>query len=151
MITIRQATFADADVLARLNHEFNGGQWDAERVRQSLRADGSPETVLLAEEAGAVVGFMCLQTFRSVCYDAPWVEITELYVAPAHRRRGAGRALLHEGERRAERSGASELLVRTNTSNRPALSLFRRTGLEPAPQVVFRRFYPGRGLTSGCC
>jgi ribosomal protein S18 acetylase RimI-like enzyme len=149
MITVRQATLADADVLARLNHDFNRVPRDARRVRQALRAETSRETVLLAEEAGAVVGFMCLQTLWSVCYDAPWVEITELYVAPTHRRCGAGRALIREGERRAEGSGASELLLRTNTKNRSALGLFRRAGLERAVQVVFRRFYPGRGLTRG--
>jgi len=76
-----------------------------------------------------------------MCYDLPWVEITELYVAPTHRRRGAATALLREAEVRAADTGASELLARTNTKNGPAQTLLRRIGLDAAPHVVFRRTY----------
>jgi ribosomal protein S18 acetylase RimI-like enzyme len=150
MVTVRDARVADADVLALLNRAFNGVTRDDEHIRHALQAQGSTEAVLVAEEAGAVVGFLCLQTLQSICYDAPWVEITELYVAPSHRGHGAGCALVREAERRAVKAGASELLLRTNTRNGPAHSLFNRVGLEPAPQLVFRRSYGRRGLTRAC-
>jgi ribosomal protein S18 acetylase RimI-like enzyme len=143
MITVREATALDADQVAALNHAFNAVEREVHRIRQSLLAETSPETVLVAEEAGAVIGFLCLQTLRSVCYDAPWVEITEVYVAPTHRGRGAGQALVRQAEVRAEKAGASELLLRTNHRNAAAQTLFKRMGLDAAPHVVFRRFYAG--------
>lgn len=142
MIIVREASALDADRLAALNDAFNAVARDVHRIRESL-AEALPETVLVAEEAGTVIGFLCLQTLRSVCYDAPWVEITELYVAATHRGRGAGQALLRQAEVRAAKAGASELLLRTNNENVAAKALVKRMGLDAAPQVVFRRLYAG--------
>ena len=90
-----------------------------------------------------MVGFLCSQALRSLCYDEPWVEITELYVVPAHRGRGAGRALVGAAMRRAQEAGASEVVLRTNARNSAAQNLFARIGLEAAPQLVFRTFFRG--------
>jgi len=143
MITVRQASPVDTDQLALLNQAFNGVEHGSLRIRQSLLATSSPETVLVAEEAGTLIGFLCLQTLRSMCYDAPWVEITELYVAPSHRGRGTGQDLVREAEARAANAGAAELILRTNRENGPAQRLVSRIGLDLAPQMVFRRVYAG--------
>jgi ribosomal protein S18 acetylase RimI-like enzyme len=143
MITVREATEADAQVLAELNDAFNGVQRSAEQIREQMRAAESAETILLAEELGSTLGFLCFQALGSVCYDTTWVEITELYVVPAHRGHGAGRALVEEAMRRAEEADASELLLRTNVKNSVAQNLFARIGLETAPQIVFRSFLRG--------
>ena len=143
MITVREATEADAQVLAELNDAFNGVQRSAEKIREQVRAAESTETILLAEELGSILGFLCFQVLESVCYDTPWVEITELYVVPTHRGHGAGRGLVEEAMRRAEEAGASELLVRTNRQNGIAQNLLARIGLETAPQIVFRSFLRG--------
>lgn len=143
MITIREASAPDADRLAALNRAFNGVERDAERIRHSLLAAASSETVLVAEEAGTVIGFLCLQTLCSMCYEAPWVEITELYVAPTRRGLGTGQALVRQAEVRAEEAGVSELLVRVNNRNAAAKALFKRMGLDPARHAVFRRCYAG--------
>jgi GNAT superfamily N-acetyltransferase len=138
MIRVREATEADALVLAELTSAFNVTQRSAEQIRAQMRTSEFAETILLAEELGSALGFLCFHVLRSVCYDTPWVEITELYVVPKHRGQGAGRALLEEAMGRTQRAGASELLLRTNAKNRVAQNLFVRIGLEAAPQIVFR-------------
>lgn len=143
MITVREATDADAQVIAELNSAFNGVQRRAEQIRERMGASGSTETILLAEELGSTLGFLCFQALGSVCYDTPWVEITELYVLPTHRGLGSGRALVEEAMRRAKEAGASELLLRTNTRNGAAQNLAARIGLEAAPQIVFRSILQG--------
>lgn len=143
MITVREAIVADAQVLAELNNAFNDVHRSAEQIRERMRAAESAETILLAEELGSTLGFLCFQALGSVCYDTPWVEITELYVVPTHRGHGAGRALVEEALRRAEKARASEVLVRTNTKNTVAQNLFARVGLETASQIVFRSFLRG--------
>lgn len=143
MITIREAKPGDADELATLNRAFNGVDRDRDRIRQFLLEPSSEETVLVGEDAGNIIGFLCLQTLRSMCYDSAWVEITELYVVPGHRGRGIGEALVRDAEVRAKNAGASEMLLRTNSENGRAQALCRRAGLEAASHVVFRRSYSG--------
>lgn len=145
MFDVREATAADADVLAALNAAFNGVPRSGEQIRAQMRTPGRTETTLLADEFGATCGFLCYQVLRSVCYGAPWVELTELYVAPEHRGRGAGRALLEEARRRAAEAGASEVLFRTNAANRDARRLFARVGFQVAPHIVYRSTPGGAG------
>jgi ribosomal protein S18 acetylase RimI-like enzyme len=138
MMRIREAVDGDCEVLSGLNEAFNGVTRSSQQIKSFIRAGGSAETVLVVEDSGVVVGFACLQTLRSFCYDSPWVEITELYVAPSHRRSGAGAGLVDDAIRRAALAGATEILVRTNAKNEPAKGLFIEHGLQPAPHVVFR-------------
>jgi ribosomal protein S18 acetylase RimI-like enzyme len=137
MIQIRNATEGDAQLLAELNQALNGVNRPSDQIRRVLQTSGSTETVLVAEESGTLVGFACFQTLRSVCYDSPWAEITELYVTPTHRGCGAGKALVREAIRQAQEAGASEILLRTNVKNEAAKSLFTKIGLRVASDVVF--------------
>src|SRR5712691_7361621 len=141
MMTVREAAPVDADALAALNNAYNRLKRNPDQIRQSLRTRSLAETVLVAEEASVVIGFTCFQLLQSVCYDAPWVELCDLYVTPAHRRRGVGLALVQEADRRAEKAGASEFLLRTNEKNREAQALYSQAGLVSAAQVVFTRRY----------
>jgi GNAT superfamily N-acetyltransferase len=135
--TIRQAREADTARLAALNCEFNGQEcgWGL----TADRATGTREVVLVAECEGLVVGFACLQLLYSACYPQPWAELTELYVTPAARGRGAGAALAREAERCARDAAATELLLRTNARNDIAQRLFVRAGLAASGNVVYRK------------
>jgi ribosomal protein S18 acetylase RimI-like enzyme len=137
MATVRTASSADAEALAALNAEFNGVARTPGAIRESLTSAASLETVLVAQDDEVVVGFLALQTLRSVCYAEPWVEVTELYVAPPHRNRGVGRALLDNARDRARLAGASELFVRVNVKNDPMQRLLERIGIMRTPQLVF--------------
>jgi len=139
MIQIRKATESDSQSLAELNQAFNSVNRPSDQIRRVLQTSGRTETVLVAEESGAVVGFASFQTLHSICYDSPWTEITELYVTQTRRRSGVGKALVGEAIRQAQESGASEIMLRTNVKNEAAKSLFTQFGLEPAPEVVFRK------------
>jgi ribosomal protein S18 acetylase RimI-like enzyme len=138
MIQIRKARSGDAEYVVKLNEDFNGVTRPSQEIARTLQTSGSSETVLIAEEFDIVIGFACIQILNSVCYNAPWMEVTELYVVPTHRQRGAGKALVCEAIRRAEQAGVSEVLVRTNVKNEAARNLYTQIGLEVAPDVVFR-------------
>jgi GNAT superfamily N-acetyltransferase len=70
--------------------------------------------VVDAEEGAAVVRY----------------EIKHLWVAPTHRRRGLGRAILSELEHRARGFGATEVVLDTNESLEAAGALYRTHGYE---------------------
>ena len=137
MIQIRKAYDADASHLAEMNHAFNGVKRSSDDIIHFLQRNHSTETVLVAEDGGAVVGFACIQVLHSFCYDSPSAEITELYVTPEYRRRGAGSALVREAIKVARQSEASEILLRTNVKNNAAQNLFSQAGLKIAPELVF--------------
>lgn len=85
---VRIATVRDAEQLSSLNDEFNGkGETTVDNIRNSLLSN-QQEVVIVDEENDRLVGFVCVQMKRSFCYDEYMPEITEVYVDPAHRKKG---------------------------------------------------------------
>jgi ribosomal protein S18 acetylase RimI-like enzyme len=125
---IRIATPADAGDLARMNAAFNGVFDTAEQIAARLAAYADIETAILAELDGQVGGFACVRVVPCVLYAEPYAELTELYVEPAFRRRGLGRALLAYAEQLIRARGASELLIMTGINNAAAQALYRAAG-----------------------
>ncbi len=133
---IRLAQREQAAQLAELNRQFNGV------VQMSGVPVEGPERVLVADLAGEIVGFACVQVIRSMCYAAPWAELTELFVASASRRCGVGAALVAEAERCAWQEGCSELVLRANVNNGEARALFAKRGFAEAKDMVLRKPRP---------
>lgn len=142
MLRFRLAVLQDAAELARLNALFNGeGGSTAAQIADSL-SDGQ-EIVCVAEEGGRLVGFCCGQVFRSMCYPAPWGEITELFVAEGHRRRGVGRELMALVESELGARGADAFKLYTGADNPGARALYRSCGYTEAPERMFQKNRPG--------
>jgi predicted N-acetyltransferase YhbS len=123
--SIRLAQLDDAAALAALNREFNEAAMTPNQIAACLRSGRRTEVVLVAAVDGDVAGFACMQLLRSMCYERPWAELTELYVRGAHRRRGIGRALVQEGERLARKKGTQEIVVRTGGNNIPGKRFYQ--------------------------
>ena len=140
---IRLADAGDAAQLLALNDEFNGaGNATLEDVSRSLR-ENRQEIVVVAEEAGELVGFVCAQRKRSFCYAEETAEITEVFVKPAFRRRGFARDMIAF----AERHCAANFPVRTfelltGAQNRDAQSLYRGLGYVGDREKHFRKRLP---------
>lgn len=127
-IVTRVATVDDAETLARLNRDFNGGDEPSERLAQRMRHPARVETPILADVDGVAAGFAALRVVPCVFYDGPHAELTELYVDPLFRRQGVGRALIVHAEQLALANGATTLLVLTDFYNDDAQMLYRRSG-----------------------
>lgn len=85
---VRKATISDAEQLGVLNDEFNGkGETTIDNIRNSLM-NNQQEVVIVADENGVLVGFVCVQLKKSFCYDEYMPEITEVYVNPTYRKKG---------------------------------------------------------------
>ncbi|WP_404988814.1 GNAT family N-acetyltransferase [Clostridium culturomicium] len=91
---IRLATVNDAVQLDILNSEFNGkGEASLENIKESL-LNNHQEVIIVADENGILVGFVCIQLKKSFCYDKYMPEITELYVKLEHRKKGLASAMI---------------------------------------------------------
>jgi GNAT superfamily N-acetyltransferase len=74
-------------------HLFGGRRHDGTSAAPPQRGQPLAE-VLLAEDAGAVIGFALFFHNYSTFLARPGLYLEDLFVEPEHRRRGWGRALL---------------------------------------------------------
>jgi len=141
---LRRATESDVPRIAPLfdlYRQFYGKPPDARTaeafIRDRLRAEES--VIFLAVAGEEALGFVQLfPSFSSVQAFRIWV-LNDLFVAPAARGLGVGRALLTEARRHAIRTGAKRLTLETVTENRIAWSLYEREGYVLADPST--RFY----------
>lgn len=146
-VRIRRAESEDAAAIARLLHDFNR-EYDESTpgvtaltgyCRQLLEA--GEISVLLA---GAGPDGISLVRFRnSVWTGGPEAHLQELYVVPALRGRGIGRALLEATMDAAREAGASGIDLNTGTTDTAARALYEscgfsnREGSPDGPSMLF--------------
>ena len=137
---VRLATIEDAEQLGRLNEDFNGeGETTLEAIRDSL-ANNSQEIVIVDEEMGKLAGFVCVQVKRSFCYAHRSPEITEVYVAPAYRRRGiAGEMIAFVEAYCAGRFPVRKFELLTGKRNTAAQAVYRKSGYEDDGELHFSK------------
>ena len=132
---LRLATLDDLDVAAPLfdaYRQFYARPTDPalarEFIAERLRAGDS--VIYLAEHDGAPAGFVQLYPVFSSTAPRPgrlWL-LNDLYVTPAARGHGVGRALLERAEEHARDTGAVGLFLQTARDNAPARALYESLG-----------------------
>jgi ribosomal protein S18 acetylase RimI-like enzyme len=139
------ASAADAETIRSLIRELaesSGGasEVDAAYVGRYLAFPG--RTVLLAEVAGERVGLLAFSLSPNLYHANDGCLIEDLYVLPAWRGRGVGKALVAHVMAEAARQGWAEVSVSTDRDNRAALSLYRGMGLGEE-YVLLEKHFPG--------
>jgi len=111
---------------------------DGFRTRcEKVLADPEHRVVVAVDETDAVVGAAVFAADAAAgLLDPPAVYVSHLLVAPAHRRRGAGRALVAAAAGYAEELGVDSVVVAVAPTTRDANRFFARLGF--APQVIRR-------------
>ncbi len=133
-VTTRPAEARDLDAVAALfdaYRQFYEMPADLELARKYLdaRFHRNESVILVAEDAGgALVGFTQLYpAFCSVAADRTFV-LYDLFVTPAARGTGAGRALMEAAEAHARGAGAARLELQTAKTNVVGQSLYESCG-----------------------
>ncbi len=140
---VRWAEVSDAEALRALNEAFNGdGVSTASEVAASLR-ENPCERVAVCEVDGALAGFLCAQVARSMCYRDRTAQMTELYVDPRHRRRGAASALIGFVEDALRVEGIDGFWLLTGASNMRAQGLYEQLGYARVGEVMYGKGYEG--------
>ena len=99
-------------------------------MQRRLARSRGIEHPIVAELDGKVVGVASLRLLHYLGEDAPYAEISELFVMKRYRCQGVGRALMAELEARARSAGASSLAVLTAADNEAAGALYHAMGFE---------------------
>jgi L-amino acid N-acyltransferase YncA len=129
----RVASRADAPDLARIYNQgiedrlgtFETRPRTLEEVTRWF--DGRHPTVVVADAAGRILAFASTSSYRSrQCYDG--IAEFSVYVARAHRGRGAGRAAMDALISEATGAGFWKLLSRVFVENTPSRRLMAAVG-----------------------
>jgi ribosomal protein S18 acetylase RimI-like enzyme len=130
MVLLRDVHSKDAEALSQLITEFTQLSTTPTQIQQRLARSQGIEHPILAELNGQVVGFASLRLVNYLGEDAPYAEISELFVSEPYRRQGIARALMNELEVRARTAGASNVVVLTAAENDTAVALYRVLGFQ---------------------
>jgi ribosomal protein S18 acetylase RimI-like enzyme len=129
-VSIQRARLADLGELLPLVEAFQREEGYAagdaalrEALAALLREDGAGR-VLIAREAGAPIGYAALCYGYSIEFRGRDAFVDELYVAPAQRGRGLGRALLRALEAEARAAGVRKLHLEVEQQNASARRLY---------------------------
>ena len=109
----------------RLSHEV---VLDEGRMREHLFGPQPFAEVLLAEEAGGVVGFALFFPNFSTFLGRPGIYLEDIFVLPEHRGKGHGKALLRSIAQLAVERGCGRLEWAVLDWNEPAIAFYRSLG-----------------------
>jgi GNAT superfamily N-acetyltransferase len=134
---IRPATPADVPTIARLIRELAEYERLADRVvldearlRDHLFGPRPYCEVILAEDAGRVVGFALFFHNYSTFLARPGLYLEDLFVEPAHRGQGHGKALFVALARLAVERGCGRVEWAVLDWNEPSIDFYRSLGAE---------------------
>ena len=133
---INKATSDDIPALVDLMHEFYAEshypldrRWAAASF-SGLLGDDSRGAAWLVSHEGGPAGYVVLTVRHSMEYGGLDAFIDDLFIRPAHRRRGLGRVLLDALFAECERRVVLAVHVEVGRDNAAAQALYRGYGLE---------------------
>ncbi len=97
-----------------------------------------PMEALVAEQAGALVGFVHIIFHRNTSMLGPTCYLQDLFAAPALRGQGVGRALIEAAYDRAREAGAARIYWQTQEGNATARRLYDRIATRSG-FIVYRK------------
>lgn len=112
----------DIEQVAEIERQSFSDPWTESMLRDVLRFP--VYHTFLAEEGGQVCGYGCLIVLFE---DA---ELANIAVAPAHRGKGIGKALMERMHETAKALGAERMLLEVRVSNEKAIGLYERYGYQ---------------------
>jgi GNAT superfamily N-acetyltransferase len=132
---IRRATPEDLETICQLIRALaeyerlaHLVELDDERLREHLFGSRRYAEVLLAQEAGDVVGFALFFHNYSTFLGRPGIYLEDLFVRPEHRGKGHGKALLSAVARLAVERGCGRLEWRVLDWNEPSIAFYQSLG-----------------------
>ena len=149
MLNIRPATRADAPVIASLVRELaeyekllDEAKATAQDFLRELEAPNPVIHVLIAEWNGEPAGFALYFFNFSTFVGRPGLYLEDLFVRPAQRKHGIGRALLRALARVAEQRGCGRMEWAVLDWNEPALRFYKSLDARQMNEWIIHRLTP---------
>lgn len=135
-ITVRKMTVRDIDEVLRIDEQITGKPHAAYYESKCAAYIGrSPDTCLVAEHRGRVVGFVMgdVRGWEFAAKLAGWLEV--IGVIPNYHGRGVSRTLLDELFKSFRRAGVSVVNTMVNWNDGDLIDYFQANGFERGEYV----------------
>ena len=149
MLNIRPATRADAPVIASLVRELadyekllDDAKATAEDFLREIESPNPVIHVLIAEWDGSPCGFALYFFNFSTFVGRPGLYLEDLFVRPAQRKHGIGRALLRALARIATQRGCGRMEWAVLDWNEPALRFYKSLDARQMNEWIIHRLTP---------
>lgn len=119
---IREMTLTDAPAVAELEKLCFSDPWSEKSI--AAEVNNPLSYWLVAEDAGKVCGYVGSQSVLDAA------DMMNLAVAPEHRRKGVGEALVDALTQHLFHNNVIALLLEVRVSNAPAIALYQKMGFE---------------------
>ena len=141
---IREMQEADAEAVAAMVAELNRHEGydpalgpDAAALRRAFLGGAARGRLLVAEAGPGLAGYVTLHLNYETTFTSPGAYVGDLYVVPALRRQGIGRALLSAAARLVRAGGGDHLWWTALPGNTGGHAFYRRLGAKGEPVVAF--------------
>ena len=144
---IRPIRFDDAEAVGAMAHELNTamralgdkneGRFDAACFRRDGFGERPAFAGLIAEDAGEAQGYLLYNELYDTDLAQTVLFVIDLYVRPAARGHGVGRALMAEAERLCRAAGGGALLWGVLHQNAAAMAFYEKLGARYVDDVRF--------------
>jgi ribosomal protein S18 acetylase RimI-like enzyme len=138
-LTIRPATADDADAIATLFTDEGYPAGPSDIVARLERFGSEHSRVLVAEQDGAVLGFIAVHALPRFEHDDRILRILALVVDAGARERGVGKALMAEAERVAAQLDAAFLEITAGHHRPEARRLYEQLGYDASVTAYLRK------------
>ncbi|MDE7301272.1 MAG: ribosomal protein S18-alanine N-acetyltransferase [Clostridia bacterium] len=120
-MTVRKCKYEDILSVSELEKEcFKGESWAFGTLASAF--ENPAYDMLVAEEAGEIVGYGCISTVCENC------DLENVLVAEAYRKSGIGTAIVEELLSVAEKRGAEKVFLEVRVSNSAAMRMYLACG-----------------------
>lgn len=141
-LVVRRARPADAAAIQTLYRELVDNpavSVSAERIAEVAQ---DVRTVLLVAEVGdVVVGTLLVSLCLDVMFkDQPFAVVENVVVASAHRRSGAGNALMRAAEQHCKETGCTKIMLLSSAERADAHRFFERAGFRGSVKKGFVKY-----------
>jgi ribosomal protein S18 acetylase RimI-like enzyme len=140
---VRPAAPGDIPALIRLKRLLAEGEDSLQAVRASaadwLRDGFGPAAgfcAFVAADGESIIGMATCSRRVITGWDGPVIFLQDLFVEPAHRRRGVARALAARVAALACDLGSPIVELTVRADNNPARCFYQRSGFAPLPQCL---------------
>jgi ribosomal protein S18 acetylase RimI-like enzyme len=101
---------------------------DIESVTRALQRPAADEVLLVAEDAGGLLGLIHVKTVVDYFTQQPIAHVSDVVVAASAEGRGIGKALMHAAEDWARDQGYAIVQLHVLVDNARARSMYERLG-----------------------
>ncbi|WP_424244719.1 putative N-acetyltransferase YhbS [Elusimicrobium posterum] len=139
---IRNLTAQDMQQLSFLYRTYWQEDSNIEKMTEVFeKIKDSPAYILLAAEEngellGSVMGIVCQELYGEC---KPFLVVENLAVSPNARKKGVGKALMAEIEKKAKEQNCKQIILVTESDRQDAISFYPKIGFHPTANKGFKK------------